>query len=141
MSHRYKLLVLALAVVGLYASPARAQSYASPGVFFDPEAFVSYDANGYEVYYLPYFNYFTFDPSSDLYVYKYDFGWLYYFGGTTSADSDAYFYDFTADDYFYTSDTLYPYIYSFNLGTYLYYYESSSPREFFDFADNQYLYD
>ena len=127
------LLALLLAAFGLFAAPLRAQSV-SPGPFFDDETFLGYDANGYEVYFLEYFRDFTYYPADTIYVYKYGFGWLYYLGNSSPTSHDAYFYDSTSGDYFWTDSGNYPYFYSFNLGTFLYYYENSSPREFYDFG-------
>ncbi len=102
------------------------------------------DPNGYPVYYLSYFNTFTFTASDgEYYFYKYNFGWLYYLSGTANTvgpTTDAYLYDFATDDVFYTSSDLYPYFYSFNLDTWLYYFEGSSPREFYDYRMGNYLY-
>ena len=72
-------------------------------------------------------------------MYKYDFGWLYYFGGTSTDTDDAYFYDFIEDDVLYTSPDEYPYFYSFNRDATLYYFEGSDPREFYDFGINDYI--
>ena len=129
-------LALLLALLGLYAAPLQAQSV-SPGPFFDDETFLGYDANGYEVYYLEYFRDFTYYPANTIYVYKYNFGWLSYLGGSSPTSHDAYFYDSTTGDYLWTDSADYPYFYSFNLDTFLYYYENSSPRVFYDFATGQ----
>ena len=126
-------LALLLAFVGLYAAPLQAQSV-SPGPFFDNEQFLGYDDNGFEVYYLEYFREFTYYPADTIYVFKYNFGWLCYLGGTTPTSQDAYFYDCTSGDYFWTDSADYPYFYSFTYDTFLYYYEDSSPRMFYDFG-------
>lgn len=136
MRHRNLFLILVLALVGLYASPVRAQSV-SPGPFFDREQFLGYDATFHEVYYLPYFQDFTYDPGNSTYVFKYNFGWLCYLGSTTPTSADAYLFDCFSSDYLWTSISAYPYFYSFNLGTFLYYYENSSPRVFYDFGIKQ----
>ncbi len=138
---RNKLLVLLLALFAIYAAPLHAQDVPPPGAFFDPQDYLGQDSDDYPVYYLSYFDTYTYDLTDSTYVYKYNFGWLYYFGGTNGVeDTDAYFYDFAEDDVFYTSPDLYPYIYSFNKDTYLYYYEGSDPREFYDFATDGYLF-
>ncbi len=137
IANRFFLALIALVTVS--ASPLRAETSPTTGTFFSPQQSLGTDADGYPVYYLDYFDTYTYDPSDDTYVYKYNFGWLYYFGGTTTDSNDAYFYDFVEDDVLYTSPDLYPYIYSFNLNTYLYYFEGSSPREFYDFATDDYL--
>lgn len=127
------LLTLLLAFVGLYAAPLQAQSV-SPGPFFDGEQFQGFDATGHEVYYLNYFKYFTYDPTNATYVYKYHFGWLCYLGNSSPTSHDAYFFDCNTSTYLWTDVSTYPYFYSFNLNTFLYYYEGSSPRVFYDFA-------
>ena len=129
-------LALILALAGLYAAPLQAQSV-SPGPFFDAEQFLGDDANGFEVYYLEYFKEFTYIPTNATYIYKYDFGWLCYLGNSSPTTDDAYFYDCATGDYFWTDSSTYPYFYSFNLDTFLYYYENSSPRVFYDFAEGQ----
>lgn len=135
-----KLLLALLTLIVVYASPVRAQN-PSPGAFFDQQVYVGPDSNYNSVYYLDYFSYYNYYPGDYHYVYKYNFGYLYYFGGTDGVeDTDAYFYDFTEDDYFYTSPQLYPYIYSFFLDTYLYYFEDSSPREFYNFDTDRFIY-
>ncbi len=140
MRHRNKLLLtLLLALIGLSASPLQAQSV-SPGPFFDGEQFLGYDANGYEVYYLESFREFTYFPSDTIYVYKYGFGWLCYLGNSSPTSADAYFYDCTSGDYFWTDTATYPYFYDFFLDTFLYYYEGSSPREFYDFNTGEFVY-
>ena len=130
------LLLVLLAVLGLSAAPLQAQSVA-PGPFFDAESFLGYDANGYEVYYLEYFKEFTYYPANTIYVYKYNFGWLCYLGNSSPTSHDAYFYDSFSGDYFWTDSATYPYFYSFFLGTFLYYYEDSEPRQFYDFAASE----
>ena len=129
-------LALVLALAGLYAAPLQAQSV-SPGPFFDDEEFLGFDVNNYPVYYLEYFNEFTYLPGNSNYIYKYDFGWLCYLGSTEPTTTDVYVYDCTSGDYFWTDPAAYPSFYSFKLGTFLYYYEGSSPRVFFDFYENR----
>ncbi len=136
-----KLLLALIALLAVYAAPLRAELTPPSATFFSPQYYLGDDANDYPVYYLDYFDTYTYDLSDSTYVYKYNFGWLYYFGGSgPSGNDDAYFYDYEADDVFYTSPDLYPYIYSFNLDTYLYYFEGSEPREFYDFSTDAYLY-
>ncbi len=139
-SHRNRLFLALLALLAVYASPLRASSTNPPtSGFFGPESVLGPDEDGNTVYYLSYFDTYTFDPTDNSYFYKYNFGWLYDFGGTTSDSDDIYFYDFVEDDVMYTSPDLYPYIYSFNLNTYLYYFEGSDPREFYNFDTDQYI--
>ena len=137
MRHRNTLiLTLVLALVGLYASPVKAQS-ASPGPFFEGAQFLGFDGTGHETYYLRYFRTFTYDPGNATYVFKYNFGWLCYLGNSTPTSRDAYFYDSTSGDYFWTDSSTYPYFYSFGFNSFLYYYENSSPRAFYDFNTKQ----
>ena len=126
-------LAFLLAVLGLSAAPLRAQSV-SPGPFFDDEEFLGFDATGHEAYYLEYFREFTYDPANSIYVYKYNFGWLCYLGNSSPTTRDAYFFDSTSGDYLWTDSADYPYFFDFNLNTFLYYYEDTSPRLFYDFA-------
>ena len=105
------------------------------GNFFTPQTFVGDAGNGYSVYYLSYFNLYTYSGTIPTNLYKFNFGFLYFLGpvsGDLSSD-EAYFYDYTAQDYLYTTASLYPYFYSFNRRTFLYYFEDSNPREFYDF--------
>ncbi len=129
-------LFFALAVlVTVAASPLKAAiTPPRPTNFFTPQVFVGDVGNGYEAYYLDYFKYYAYQPEEAEYIYKFNFGFLYYFSpGSTLSTDEAYFYDFTSKDYFYTSAGLYPYLYSFNRNTFLYYFEGSNPREFYDF--------
>ena len=137
--HRSRLFLALLAILAVYASPLRAATNPPSSTFFNTSDFLGDDADGNPVYYLSYFNTFTFDPTDSTYVYKYDFGWLYDFGGTNTDADDVYLYDFVEDDVLYTSTDLYPYIYSFNLNTFLYYFEGSSPREFYNFDTDMYV--
>lgn len=137
---RNRFLLVLLALLAVSVSPLRAATVSPNSTFFDPASYLGNDDNGYPVYYLDYFGTFTYDQSDEDYVYKYGFGWLYNFGGTTDDSDDVYLYDFATDDVFYTADNLYPYFYSFNLDTYLYYFEGTDPREFYDFATSQFTY-
>ena len=134
-----RLLLALLALLAIHASPLRAATVNPGSTFFSPASFLGDDADGNPVYYLDYFDTFTYDPTDQDYVYKYDFGWLYNFGGTNSDSSDVYLYDFIQDDVLYTSSDLYPYFYSFNLSTFLYYFEGSSPREFYNFDTDMFI--
>lgn len=130
----YKTLIVALAALLLAsAAPLRAQSVVP---FFDSGQVVGTDAAGNQISYQQSFGYYTLDFFP--YVYKYNnFGYLYYVGNNTS--TEAYFYDFTERDFFYTNPSLYPYFYSFNLKTFLYYFEGTTPRTFYNFATSQFI--
>ena len=130
----YKSLIVGF--VGLFlasVAPMRAQSVVP---FFDSGSVVGTDANGNAISYQSSFGYYTLDFFP--YVYKYNnFGYVYYAGNNTS--TDAYFYDFTERDFFYTNPSLYPYFYSYNLKTFLYYFENTQPRTFYNFATSQFI--
>ena len=131
---RTSLLLALLALVTVAASPLRAATSPQPTDFFSPQVYVGDAGNGYSAYYLDYFKYYAYPSDTTDYIYKFGFGFLYYFKpGSSLSTDEAYFYDFTAKDYFYTAASLYPYFYSFNRQTFLYYFEGSSPREFYDF--------
>ncbi len=137
---RNRLLLVLLALLAVSASPLHAAIILPPsGTFFSGATVLGDDANGFPVYYLSDFDTFTYDESDASYVYKYDFGWLYNFGGTTDTSDDVYLYDFDTDDVFYTASGLYPYFYSFSLDTYLYYFEGTDPRTFYDFGAETYI--
>lgn len=111
----------------------------------DPFFFQNQVDLGGGVFYSDHFGYYNLDyyGGGQNYIYKYDFGYLYYLGDD-GGDGD-YFYDYATDDYFYTSASLYhyndyAYIYSYNLGTYLFYFEGSNPREFYNYSTGQYIF-
>ena len=137
--HRNRLLLALLALLAVYASPLRADTNPPNSTFFSPATYLGDDSDDNPVYYLDYFDTFTYDPTDQTYVYKYNFGWLYDFGGSDTDATDVYLYDFVEDDVLYTSSDLYPYIYSFNLNTFLYYFEGSQPREFYNFDTDSYF--
>ena len=139
------MILVLLALVAVSASPLRAAiGHPAPppnDTFFDSATYLGDDPNGYAVFYQSDFDTFTYSVTGqDIYIYKYNFGWLYDFGGTTDSSDDAYLYDFDTDDVLYTSASLYPYFYSFNLDAFLYYSEGSTPREFYDFGTSSYFY-
>ena len=130
----YKKLILVF--VGLLLASAAPFFYERVLTFFDSVSVVGTDANGNQISYQDSFGYYTLDFFP--YVYKYNnFGYLLYVGGNTS--TDAYFYDFTRGDTFYTNPSLYPYFYSFNLKSFLYYFEGTTPRTFYNFATQQFI--
>jgi predicted lipoprotein with Yx(FWY)xxD motif len=123
--------------------------------FFANEVYVGPDANGFAAYWMPYFGFYTYagtTPGTIPYpgfLYKYNFAWLYDFGGTNAGSSDAYFFDFGAPDgdigVFYTSanygsDANSMYLYDFMLNHSMLYQENSfGPRWFYDFATGAWL--
>ena len=115
-----------------------------------PDFFDGEEALGNGVYYLTfpngnYFGYYSYLSDSH-YIYHFDLGYEYVFDAQ-DADNGVYLYDFTSNDYFYTSPSFpFPYLYDFNLKTVLYYYpDPSNPghyntngvRYFYDFATGQ----
>ena len=146
MISRYAKILLALVALSVvHPSKLPAATGPTPSNFFTTQTSLGDAGNGYSAYYLSYFNIYLY-PSSEgatpTYLYKDKFGFLYFLGpsgGSTSSD-EAYFYDFTTKDYFYTSVSLYPYFYSFNLGSFLYYFESSNPREFYEFKTSSFIF-
>jgi predicted lipoprotein with Yx(FWY)xxD motif len=123
--------------------------------FFANEVSIGPDANGFQTYWLPYFGYYTYGSTTKGaipyagYLYKYNFAWLYDFGGTNAGASDAYFYDFGAPDgdigVFYTapnygSDANSLFLYDFQFGHFMSYQQNSAgPRWFYDYAMNAWL--
>ncbi len=130
----YKKLFLGLVgLLLLSAAPLRAQGVVP---FFSAGQVVGSDANGNAISYQQSFGYYTLELFP--YVYKYNnFGYLYYLGNSSS--TEAYFYDFTQRDTFYTNPSLYPYFYSFNLKSFLYYFEGTTPRTFYNFATQSFI--
>ena len=60
---------------------------------------------------------------------------------TDAADQvgGVYFYDVTSGHTWYTSPSLYPYLYDFSFGSYIYYFEGSQPREFYNLTTGTYV--
>ena len=114
-----------------------------------PAFFTGETAVGNGVYYLTlssgnYFGYYSYlsDPH---YIYHFDLGYEYVFDANDGNDG-VYFYDFTSNDFFYTSPKFpFPYLYDFGLKATLYYYPdttnaghyTTNPRYFFNFATGQ----
>jgi sugar lactone lactonase YvrE len=71
-----------------------------------------------------------------------DMGFEYFFD---PQDGNAFFYDFTSSSFWYTGTKLFPYIYDFTLGSWLYYYPNpkenghytSGPRMFYNFSTSE----
>jgi streptogramin lyase len=89
------------------------------------------DGNVFGYYTLQYFPY----------VYHFDMGFEYFIDAN-DGQGGVYFYDFTSTHFFYTSPTLFPYLYDFSLNAWLYYYPDTSnpghyttnPRYFYNFG-------
>ncbi len=141
---RTKLLLALVALFALRATPIDAATTPTPTNFFSSPTALGTLSNGDPVYYLSYFNTYTYPASegtTPTNLYKFNFGFLYFFnpGGGDLSSNEAYFYDFTTGDFFYTSESLYPYFYSFNLSSFLYYFEGSSPREFYEYKTSSFI--
>ena len=124
--------------VKLPTRAAKTRQTATAPYFFDDSVNL-----GSGVYYADAFGYYNLDfySQGQPYIYKYGFGYLYYYGDD-GGDGD-YFYDFTSGDTFYTAASLYPYIYSFNRSTFLYYFEDedseNDARAFYDYRLGDYI--
>ncbi len=85
------------------------------------------------VYYLSFpngnlFGYYEYLPGSI--IYHFDLGYEYVFPAN-DANGDAYFYDFQSEHWWYTGPSLFPYIYDFTLGAWIYYEpDPSSPGHY-----------
>ena len=77
------------------------------------------------------------------FLYHYDAGFSYFIDAGTST-GDAYLYDFTSNAFWYTSPSLWPYIYDFGLNNWLYYFPNANdpthyttnPRYFYNFGSS-----
>ncbi len=72
------------------------------------------------------FGYYNFTSSSI--IYNYDLGFEAFIPGSAS---DIYLYDSMSTHWWYTSSTLFPYLYDFTLNTWIYYFSgTTNPRDF-----------
>jgi hypothetical protein len=70
-----------------------------------------------------------------------------YLFDANDANHGIYFYDFASSSFFYTSPTLFPYLYDFSLNAWLYYlpdvhnpgHYTHNPRWFYNFATGQWI--
>jgi hypothetical protein len=90
-----------------------------------PAFFAGEDSLGSGVYYLQFpdknlFGYYNFVASSIFY--HYDMGYESFAAGSAS---DIYLFDFTSGHWWYTSNTLFPYVYDFTLKTWIYYFPNT----------------
>jgi hypothetical protein len=91
------------------------------------------------------FGYYSYlsDPH---FIYHIDLGFEYVFD-PNDANHGIYFYDFASSSFFYTSPTLFPYLYNFSLNAWLYYLPdvanpgryTHNPRWFYNFATGQWI--
>ncbi len=97
------------------------------------------------VYYLAFPSYTPFGYYSYLtdqnYIYHFDLGYEYVFDAN-DGKGGVYFYDFTSNDFFYTSPTFpFPYLYDFSLNTVLYYYPDPNNPGHYNTDGVRYFYD
>jgi hypothetical protein len=91
-----------------------------------PAFFNGEDLLGNGVYYLQFpdgtlFGYYAYVASGV--IYHYDMGYAAFIAGSAS---DIYLYDFASTHWWYTSSTLFPYLYDFTLKTWIYYFPSTT---------------
>jgi probable HAF family extracellular repeat protein len=80
------------------------------------------------------------------YVYHIDMGYEYWFDAN-DGQGGIYFYDFTSNDFAYTSPSSFPYLYDFSLNAWLYYlpdvnnpgHYTHNPRWFYNFTTGQWI--
>ena len=110
---------------GLNVPTVKFQAVAETGIVHPP-FFTGEVALGNGVYYLSFqsgnpFGYYSFLADTD-YIYHFDLGYEFVFDAK-DGNSGVYLYDFTSNDFFYTSPSFpFPYLYDFGLNTTLYYY-------------------
>ncbi len=74
------------------------------------------------------------------YLYQTDLGFEYVVP-SAGTDNSVYLYDFKLQTFFYTSPTLFPYLYDFKESGYYYYFTgTTAPRVFYDFVTKKYVY-
>lgn len=74
-------------------------------------------------------------------IYHETLGFLHYLDAR-DGQGGAYLYDFKTGHWRYTSPTLYPYLYDFNVNAFLYYFKgTASPKVFANMSNNQFLYE
>jgi hypothetical protein len=109
-----------------------------PAAFFTGEAYL-----GSGVYYLQFpngtlFGYYNF-PSSP-YLYHYDMGFEFYVPAN-DALGDIYFFDFESGHCWYTGLTLFPSLYDFTLGAWIYYFPDPSNPGHYTTNPRKFAYD
>jgi hypothetical protein len=92
----------------------------------DPAFFNGEASLGSGVYYLGFpdtnlFGYYSYVTPSIFYHYE-----MGYEGFVAGSASDIYLYDFTSGHWWYTSNTLFPYVYDFSLSSWLYYFPATN---------------
>lgn len=90
-------------------------------------------------YYLSSFGYYA--PFQFPYVYHNELQYLYAIDAANT-ERGVYLYDFQGLDFLYTSPSLYPYVYCFDQGAFLYYFKGTTkPSVFVNLATGQYIYE
>jgi hypothetical protein len=119
------------------------------GPAFQPAFFSGSKAAGNDYAYLQFPDSIPFGYFSIIYypyVFHADMGFQFFVDGV-DANSEAYLYDFKAGHWFFTSATLFPYIYDFTLESWLYYFPDTNrpghyltnPRVFYDFGNDTFI--
>ncbi len=107
--------------------------------FFDGEAIL--DSGDFAYLAFPsgqVFGYYTYQFYP--YLYQTDLGFEYVIP-STGTDNGVYLYDFKLSQFLYTSPTDYPYFFNFTANSFYYYFPgTTNPRVFFNFATQQYVY-
>jgi len=119
-------------------------------LFGHPAFFTGETALGGGFYYLQFangtpFGYYSYLPDQH-FIYHIDLGFEYLFDAN-DANNGIYFYDFASNSFFYTSPTLFPFLYDFSLNAWLYYLPdvanpgryTHNPRWFYNFATGQWI--
>lgn len=101
------------------------------------------------VYYLAFpddttFGYYNLGDFDFPWFYHYDMGYEYFFDAN-DCKGGAYLYDLTSNSFWFTSPSLFPYVYDFTLNAWLYYFPdtqnprhyTTNPRVFYDFGTSQ----
>jgi hypothetical protein len=74
-------------------------------------------------------------------LYHETLGFMYYIDAK-DGNGGAYLYDFVTNKWRYTSPTLYPYLYDFSAGAFVYYFKgTASPRSFVNMSTNQFFFE
>ncbi len=108
-----------------------------------PPFFAGEVSVGSGVYYLTFpdgnlFGYYTYFPGS--FIYHYDMGPEYVFP-SNDAYGDVYFYDFESGHWWYTGPTLFPNLYDFTLGAWIYYFSDPSNPGHYTTNPRKFAYD
>ena len=134
-----------------FAIPPGSTQNTAPSTYVLPPFFAGQQAQGSGVYSLTladgqHFANYTFYTNAN-YINDFDLG-MEYTDDAADGQSGVYLYDLTSAHTFYTNPSLYPYLYDYSLGTFLYFFSNNNTtapigtlkRTFYDFNTQQYLY-